>query len=130
MGHRITEALHISDRGISIGALEKENLIFPSGLIRMKSQIESLGQSISGRIDTQTGHLRADRPLSAFRQDDPLPLAFTGAGNLGEVLAEVGGVKAEATWFRSPSGVRRDPELWVFSERLAPSSVHRRRSNS
>ena len=38
-----------------------------------------LGQSISGRIDTQTGHLRADRSFSAFGQDDRFPVAFVRA---------------------------------------------------
>jgi hypothetical protein len=62
MGHRMTEALHISERGISMGALEKGN-----NLPGLKYEQVTLREASLRPIRVRLGRSNPPNPVKAVR---------------------------------------------------------------
>lgn len=108
---------HFKERHID-GCIGEGEFGFPiSGASDKKPNRILLGQSISGWIDPEAGHLSDNRSLGAFSQDDGLPVALARACKHGYGFGlGLTGRKSRPFGFSPPSRVSRDSHVRLFEK--------------
>ena len=110
---------HLRERHID-GCIGEGEFGFPiSSASDKKPYRILLGQSISGWIDSEAGHLSDNRSLGAFGQDDRLPVAFARTCKHGDGFGlGLTGRKSRPFGFSSPSRVSRESHFRLFEKDL------------